>query len=71
MAQQDAKKAAAGQGSEATKTSKQRSPKSLPATTPTPLIAFARLLGRQAAREFIRQQRSNNSLIEPPVEDAR
>ncbi len=71
MAQQDAKKAAAGQGNEATKTSEQKSPKSLPATTPTPLIAFARLLGRQAAREFIRQQRSNNSLIEPPVEDAR
>ena len=71
MAQQYDKKAAAGQGNEATKTSEQRSPKSLPATTPTPLLAFARLLGRQAAREFIRQQRSNNSLIEPPVEDAR
>jgi hypothetical protein len=71
MAQQNAKKAAAGQGNEATKTSEQRSPKSLPPTTPTPLIAFARLLGRQTAREFIRQQRSDNSLIEPPVEDAR
>ncbi len=71
MAQHNAKKAIAGQGNEATKTSEQRSPKSLPATTPTPLIAFARLLGRQAAREFIRQQRTYNSLNEPPVEDAR
>ncbi len=35
------------------------------------LLTLVRLLGRQAAREFIRQQRSNNSLIEPPVEDAR
>jgi hypothetical protein len=38
---------------------------------PHALLALARLLGRQAAREFIHQQRSNNSLIEPPVEDAR
>ncbi len=38
---------------------------------PHALLALARLLGCQAAREFIRQQRSNNSLIEPPVEDAR
>ncbi len=67
MAQQDAKKAAAGLGNEAIKTSEQRSPKSLPPNTPTPLIAFARLLGRQAAREFIlQQQRSDGGLIEPP-----
>ncbi len=65
MAQQDAQKTAAGQSNKATKTSEQRSPKSLPPTTPTPLIAFARLIGRQAAREFIRQQRSDGSLIEP------
>ncbi len=71
MAQQDVKKAAAGQDNEATKTSEQRSPKSLPRTTPTPLIAFARLLGRQAGREFIlQQQRSHGSLIEPPERDA-
>ncbi len=38
---------------------------------PHALLGLVRLLGRQAAREFIRQQRSNNSLIEPPVEDAR
>ena len=71
MAQQDVKKAAAGQDNEATKTSEQRSPKSLPRTTPTPLIAFARLLGRQFAREFIlQQQKTDSSLNEPPVEDA-
>ena len=35
------------------------------------LFAFARLLGRQAAREFIiQQQRTDGSLTEPPVEDA-
>ena len=71
MAQQDVKKAAAGQDNEATKTSEQRSPKSLPRTTPTPLIAFARLLGRQFAREFIlQQQKTGSSLNEPSVEDA-
>ena len=71
MAQQDVKKAAAGQDNEATKTSEQRSSKSLPRTTPTPLIAFARLLGRQFAREFIlQQQRSHGSLIESPEGDA-
>ncbi len=32
---------------------------------------LVRLIGRQAAREFIRQQRSDSSLIDPPVEDAR
>ncbi len=71
MAQQDVKKAAAGQDNEATTTSEQRSPKSLAPTTPTPLIAFARLLGRQAAREFIRQQqRSDGGLTEPLMADA-
>ena len=38
---------------------------------PHALLALARLLGRQAAREFVRQQRSDSSLIELPVEDAR
>ncbi len=34
------------------------------------LLALARLLGRQAAREFILQeQRTNDSINEPPVED--
>lgn len=34
-------------------------------------LALARLLGRQAAREFIiQQQRTDGSLTEPPVEDA-
>ena len=71
MAQQDAKKTAAGQGNKATKTSEQRSPKTLPPTTLTPLIAFARLLGRQAARDFVRQQlRSDGGLNEPPEGDA-
>ncbi len=32
---------------------------------------LARLIGRQAAREFIRRQQSDGSLIDPPVEDAR
>ena len=35
------------------------------------LLGLVRLIGRQAAREFIRQQRSDGSLIELPVEDAR
>ncbi len=35
------------------------------------LLALGRLLGRQAAREFIlRQQKSHGSLNEPPVGDA-
>ncbi len=69
MAQQDVKRAAAGQDNEATKTSEQRSPKSLPPTTP--LIAFARLLGRQAGRDFVCQQlQSGGGLIEPPERDA-
>ncbi len=34
------------------------------------LLGLVRLIGRQAARKFIRNQRSNNSLNEPPVEDA-
>ncbi len=35
------------------------------------LLTLARLLGRQAARDFVRQQlRSDSSLIEPPVGDA-
>ncbi len=38
---------------------------------PHALFALARLLGRQAAREFVRQQRSDSSLIEPPEWDAR
>ena len=70
MAQQDAQKTAAGQSNKATKTSEQRSPKFLPPTTPTPLIAFARLLGRQAARDFVLQQRTGGGLIEPPEGDA-
>ncbi len=71
MAQQDVKKAVAGQDNEATKTSEQRSPKSLPPTTPTPLIAFARLLGRQAGRDFVCQQlQSGGGLNEPPERDA-
>ncbi len=32
---------------------------------------LVRLIGRQAAREFIRRQQSDGSLIDPPVEDAR
>ena len=35
------------------------------------LPALARLLGRQAAGEFICRQQSDGRLIEPPVEDAR
>ena len=35
------------------------------------LLGIARLLGRQAAREFIlRQQRTDGSLNDPPVGDA-
>ncbi len=35
------------------------------------LLALARLLGRQAAREFIiQQQRTDGGLIEPPEDDA-
>ncbi len=38
---------------------------------PHALFALARLLGRQAAREFIlQQQKTDRSLNEPPVEDA-
>ncbi len=38
---------------------------------PHALLALARLLGRQAAREFnLLQQRSDASLIEPPEGDA-
>ena len=32
---------------------------------------LVRLIGRQAARELIRRQQSDGSLIDPPVEDAR
>ncbi len=38
---------------------------------PHALLALARLLGRQAAREFVRQQRSDGDLNEPPERDAR
>ena len=35
------------------------------------LLALARLLGRQAARDFVLQQlRSDGGLIEPPEDDA-
>ena len=34
------------------------------------LPALARLLGRQAARDFVRQQQSDGGLIEPPERDA-
>ena len=34
------------------------------------LLALARLLGRQAAREIIRMQQSGGGLIEPPERDA-
>ena len=35
------------------------------------LLGLVCLIGRQAAREFIRQQRSGGGLIEPPVKNAR
>ena len=36
------------------------------------LLGLVRLIGRQAAREFIlQQQKTDSSPIEPPVEDAR
>ncbi len=50
MAQNNARKAAAGQGNKATKTSEQRSPNTHPPITSTPLIEIVRLLARQSAR---------------------
>ncbi len=55
MAQNNARKAAAGQGNKATKTSEQTSPNSHPPTTSTPLIEIVRLLARQAARAHLVQ----------------
>ncbi len=69
MAQQNAKKAAAGQGNKATKTSEQRLPNSHPPTTSTPLIEIVRLLARQAARAHLVQADGATSGAASPSHD--